>query len=119
MYTFRAFNLIKLTLNSLEEFEHSIRNILWMVLSLGVRGRLEAFSKTTGSITSLSGLCDCLSSTRGQMRCIEDQGFEPMNPNRAVWCSMDEVRFAETIGRSNLVDLAKNTSRIRNPALVA
>ena len=32
---------------------------------------------------------------------------------------MDQVRFAGTIGRWNLIDLVKYTSRLRNPAQVA
>ena len=70
MYIFRAFKLYILTKNSLEQFEHLIRNTLWMVLPLGVRGRLKAFGKTAGSIILLSCLMDCLSSTGGQMSCI-------------------------------------------------
>ena len=52
------------------------------------------------------------------MNSLMGQGFEPMNPNRVVRCSMDRVKFAGTIGRSNLVDIAKYTSRLRNPAQV-
>ena len=50
------------------------------------------------------------------MTSMTGRGFERMNPNCVVWCSMDQVRFAG--GRSNLVDLVKHTSRLRNPAQV-
>ena len=52
------------------------------------------------------------------MNSLTGQDFEPMNQNRVVRGSMDQVRFAGTIGRSNLVDLVKYTSRLRNPAQV-
>ena len=53
IYTFRAFKLHILTKISLEQFEHLIRNTLWLELSLGMRGRLKASGKTAGSIILL------------------------------------------------------------------
>ena len=53
------------------------------------------------------------------MNGLTGQGFEPMNPNRVFRDSMDQVRLAGTIGISNIADLVKCTSILRNPAQVA
>ena len=53
------------------------------------------------------------------MNSLTGQRFKLMNPYRVVRCNMDQVRFAGTTGRSNLVDLVKYTSRFRNPVQVA
>ena len=56
MHTFRAFKLYILTKKFLAQFEHLIRNTLWIVLPLGVRGRLKASGKTVVFIVLLSWL---------------------------------------------------------------
>ena len=53
------------------------------------------------------------------MNSLPGQSFKFINQNCVNLGSMDQVRFAGTIGRLNLLDLVKYTSRFRNPAQVA
>ena len=54
-----------------------------------------------------------------QMNSLPGQSFKSINQNCVNLGSMDQVRFAGTIGRLDLLDLVKYTSRFRNPAQVA
>ena len=93
-----------------------------------MRGQLNTLVRRQDPLFRYPGLFDCLSSTGGQMSCIltlepneysDGSGFEPMNQNRVFPGSMDQIRSAGTIGRSNLVYLVKYAARLRNPARVA
>ena len=76
-----------------------------MVLPPGVRGQLKAFSNTTGYISSLSWLMRLVEFDwrSNELNSLTGQGFEPMNSNRVVRGSMDQVKFAGAMGRSNPV----------------